>query len=99
MPWKETCPMDQRLVLIADWLREEWTITELARRYGGEAEDGLQVGGSVCRGSRARAGGAVAGAEASWTGDSWRCCTGGSRRRCGRRRARSAICCAAKGRV
>lgn len=26
--------MDQRVALIADWLREEWTITELARRYG-----------------------------------------------------------------
>jgi len=34
MPWKETCPMDQRMALVADWLREEWTVTELARRYG-----------------------------------------------------------------
>jgi transposase InsO family protein len=25
--------MDQRVALIADWLREEWTMTELARRY------------------------------------------------------------------
>src|SRR6476661_1047842 len=33
MPWKETCPMDQRMALVADWLREEWTVTELARRY------------------------------------------------------------------
>ena len=29
MPWKETCPMDQRVALIADWLRDEWTMTAL----------------------------------------------------------------------
>lgn len=34
MPWKETCPMDQRVAMMADWLRGEWTITELAMRYG-----------------------------------------------------------------
>jgi putative transposase len=34
MPWKETCAMDQRVALIADWLRDEWTMTELAARYG-----------------------------------------------------------------
>ena len=34
MPWRETCPMDQRVALFADWLRDEWTITELAQRYG-----------------------------------------------------------------
>jgi transposase len=33
MPWKETCPMEQRLKFIADWLRDEWTMTELAARY------------------------------------------------------------------
>jgi putative transposase len=26
--------MDQRVALIADWLREEWTVADLARRYG-----------------------------------------------------------------
>jgi putative transposase len=26
--------MDQRVALIADWLRDEWTMTELAERYG-----------------------------------------------------------------
>ena len=25
MPWKETCAVDQRLALVADWLRQEWT--------------------------------------------------------------------------
>ncbi len=34
MPWKETCPMNQRVALIADWLEEEFTITELSQRYG-----------------------------------------------------------------
>jgi len=33
MPWKETCPMDQRVAFIADGLRDEWTMTELAERY------------------------------------------------------------------
>src|SRR5262245_26750984 len=33
MPWKETCPMDQRVAFIADWLRDEWTMSELAARY------------------------------------------------------------------
>ncbi|HET9261938.1 MAG TPA: integrase core domain-containing protein [Vicinamibacterales bacterium] len=34
MPWKDTCPMDQRVAFIADWLRDEWTMSELAVRYG-----------------------------------------------------------------
>lgn len=34
MPWMETCPMDQRVALIADWLRKDWTMTALAARYG-----------------------------------------------------------------
>lgn len=34
MPWQETCPMDQRVALVADWLREDWTVAELADRYG-----------------------------------------------------------------
>ena len=33
MPWTETCPMDQRVAFIAEWLRDEWTMTELAERY------------------------------------------------------------------
>jgi transposase InsO family protein len=33
MPWRETCAVDQRVALLADWLREEWTMTELAARY------------------------------------------------------------------
>ena len=34
MPWKETCAVDQRVALLADWVRGEWTMTELAARYG-----------------------------------------------------------------
>jgi putative transposase len=34
MPWKETCPMDQRVAFIGDWLRDEWSISDLCQRYG-----------------------------------------------------------------
>lgn len=34
MPWKETCPMDQRVAFVADWARGAWTLSELAVRYG-----------------------------------------------------------------
>jgi putative transposase len=34
MPWKDICPMDQRVAFIADWLRDEWTMTALSERYG-----------------------------------------------------------------
>jgi putative transposase len=34
MPWKDTCLMDQRHAFLADWLTDDWTMTELAARYG-----------------------------------------------------------------
>ena len=34
MGWKETCAVDQRVAFIGDWVRGEWLMTELARRYG-----------------------------------------------------------------
>jgi putative transposase len=34
MPWKDTCLMDQRHAFLADWVHDEWTMTELAARYG-----------------------------------------------------------------
>ncbi|WP_222868019.1 helix-turn-helix domain-containing protein [Saccharophagus sp. K07] len=34
MPWNETCVMDLKMQLIADWLRQESSISELARGYG-----------------------------------------------------------------
>ncbi|WP_222868140.1 helix-turn-helix domain-containing protein [Saccharophagus sp. K07] len=33
MPGKETCVMDLKMPLIADWLRQESSISELARVY------------------------------------------------------------------
>jgi putative transposase len=34
MPWKESCPVDERLKFIADWKRGELSMTELSRVYG-----------------------------------------------------------------
>ncbi len=34
MSWKETCTMDQRVQMIADWVSQEHSITELAELYG-----------------------------------------------------------------
>ena len=34
MPWKETCPMEQRIEMVGDWLRDEFSITELSKIYG-----------------------------------------------------------------
>ena len=33
MPWKETCTMDQKVQMIGDYLREEYTITQLSGMY------------------------------------------------------------------
>lgn len=34
MPWKELCALDQRMELISDWLKREYSIVELAQIYG-----------------------------------------------------------------
>lgn len=34
MPWKETCPMDEKVKFIGDYLKDEWTLAELSRMYG-----------------------------------------------------------------
>jgi len=34
MPWKETCVMDLKMRLINDWLRDDFSVSELARSYG-----------------------------------------------------------------
>ena len=52
MPWKETCAVDQRVALLADWLRDEWTMTELAAAVRDQSEDGVQVGRPVRGGGR-----------------------------------------------
>jgi putative transposase len=33
MPWMETCPMDQKIQLLSDWMRQDYTITELSQIY------------------------------------------------------------------
>jgi len=33
MPWKETCPMDQKMKMIGDYISDNYTISELARIY------------------------------------------------------------------
>ncbi len=34
MPWKETCPMDERMKFIADYLKNEWNLSDLCQYYG-----------------------------------------------------------------
>jgi putative transposase len=34
MPWKETCPMEQRVAMVGDWLKNESSIAELGQMYG-----------------------------------------------------------------
>lgn len=34
MPWRETCPMDQRRRFIEDWLDDEWSFVGLCESYG-----------------------------------------------------------------
>ena len=34
MPWKETCPMEQRIEMIGDWIKNETSVTELGKVYG-----------------------------------------------------------------
>jgi putative transposase len=34
MPWKETCPMEQRVEMVGDWLKNESSIMELSKMYG-----------------------------------------------------------------
>ncbi len=33
MPWKETCPMDQKIQLLSDYFKDEYTISELSHNY------------------------------------------------------------------
>lgn len=34
MPWQESCVMDERVRFISDWLSADWTVVDLAERYG-----------------------------------------------------------------
>jgi transposase InsO family protein len=42
MPWKELKPMDQRVLFIADYLREQASLSELCRRYGVSRKTGYK---------------------------------------------------------
>jgi transposase-like protein len=34
MPWKETCPMDERMQFVAEYLKDQWPVAQLCRQYG-----------------------------------------------------------------
>ena len=34
MPWKDTCPMEEKAKFIADWLKKEWSLSDVCRHYG-----------------------------------------------------------------
>jgi putative transposase len=40
MPWRHTSPMDQKMQLIADYLRQTLSIIELCARYGVSRQPG-----------------------------------------------------------
>ncbi len=42
MPWKETCPMDERLKFIADCLKDEWSLSDLCQYYGISRKSGYK---------------------------------------------------------
>ena len=42
MPWKETCPMDEREAFVQAWLSGEFTMTELCERFGVSRPTGYQ---------------------------------------------------------
>ena len=54
MPWNETTPMDQKMQLIADYLRGELSMTELCRMYGISRRTGYKfVGRNLDKGPEA----------------------------------------------
>jgi transposase InsO family protein len=61
MPWKERNALDQRKDFIAEWLRREWPVAELCRRYGIARKTGykwverFQEGGQAGLAERSRA--------------------------------------------
>ena len=42
MPWKATCPMDERMQFITAWLKGEDTMSGLCRRYGVSRKTGYK---------------------------------------------------------
>ena len=49
MPWRETCTMDERLKFMAAWLESEEFSQQPVRAARDQPQDGVQVGGAVCR--------------------------------------------------
>ena len=76
--------MDQRVAFIADWLRDEWTMTELAERYQISRKTALQVGGSL-RGGPGSAGWPIGRGRRRCTGARWRTAIARRSWRCGAR--------------
>src|SRR5262245_34784306 len=52
MPWKETCPMDERAEFIVECLRGELTVTELCRKYEISRKTGYKWMGRFHEGGR-----------------------------------------------
>jgi len=42
MPWKEVKPMEQRVLFVADWIREIYSFSELCQRYGVSRKTGYK---------------------------------------------------------
>jgi hypothetical protein len=51
MPWEETCPMDERMQFVADYLEDQWPVAQLCRRTG--SVDKLAISESTARRRRA----------------------------------------------
>jgi len=42
MPWKKLSPMDQRVLFVADYVREFYSFSELCARYGVSRKTGYK---------------------------------------------------------
>ena len=45
MPWKETCPMDERMKFVATYLLHEWSMSALCREFGVSRKTGYKLVG------------------------------------------------------
>ena len=67
MPWREVCPMEEKMRFIGGLLAQEENMTELCERFG--PQDGVQVAPALFGGGRGGSWGAVAGAARDSMGD------------------------------
>ncbi len=42
MPWKETCPMDERMKFLTDYLKGHWSVAQLCRQYAMSRKTGYK---------------------------------------------------------